>query len=129
MRLEIVWLNLPEGSGPTIAPALLPPSPSPSPAPGGSPAGESTSTWSTDGPIRFNTAGLGGAAPGNLTFFALLNFTVPPGFEPEHNRVELWTKGAWVADAAAASPLGIVGIAHNGTLVSEGTAGASQNTF
>jgi hypothetical protein len=92
--------------------------PSPSPTPGGALADESTTVVATPAPVHFSGKGLTASAS-NLTFWPLLNFTVPPAFNPLNNYVELWTRGEWVADssAAAGAPLGVVGVAYNGTLL------------
>lgn len=136
VTLEIQWQEAPnggDGTRPPTAPVVLPP--------GGAGGGdgapaESTMVVSTDGKIRFDPSALAGASPaGGLGFFALLNFTVPPAFDPAANRVELWTRGEWVADASSgAAPLGVVGVAHNGTLLAYAVpshfashAGASAN--
>jgi hypothetical protein len=127
VKLELAWIAPPadaSGSGPEAPPASPSPSPSPLPSPspspspptkGGRPEDESTTVITTPSPVHLDPAIPGGDA--NLTSHALLNFTVPPGFNPSNNRIELWTRGEWLAEAGAGAPLGVVGIAHNGSLL------------
>lgn len=136
VKVELVWISAlqagSEGSSSGASGGGSRPSGS-----GAPPADESSTVVATPTPIHFNETGLGAAAEGggaNLTFFKLLNFSVPPAFNPSGNRVELWARGEWRADTGAAAPLGIVGIAQNGSLLAYSVAshyidhaGASAN--
>jgi hypothetical protein len=128
-KLEVVWIapqrpwdwgsSLPAPSASPRTDAMLvspPPSGAPG-APANRPADQSTTVISTREPIHLDPATLGAASLVNLTFFQLLNFSVPPAFNPASNRIELFTKGEWLADDGADAPLGIVGIAYNGSLL------------
>lgn len=103
-KIELVWVSSQQDStsrgpsSPSPSPATdavpLPgaPSPSPSPAPGGAkPADESSTVVTTPAPIHMDPS-LINTSDGNLTFFPLLNFTVPPAFSPTNNNIELWTR-------------------------------------
>jgi hypothetical protein len=142
-KLELAWLSLPGpfSDAPSLSPspaALLLPSPSPAPAPsraGSRPADEATTVVATPAPVHLAPGASGVEGGANITFYSLLDFTVPPGFNPADNHVDLWTRGEWVAaagadnagNAAASSPLGVVGVAHNGSLLAYAMASHYNN--
>jgi hypothetical protein len=140
VKLEVAWLSIPSpfadspiSPAPTAAVPL--PSPSLSPTPGGRPADEATTVVATPVPVHLAHGASGVEGGANLTFYSLLDFTVPPAFNPADNRVELWTRGDWVAaaaegaaaNAATPAPLGVVGIAYNGSLLAYAMASHYDN--
>jgi hypothetical protein len=101
---------------PEASPSPVPEvSPSPVPEDNSTAAPNTTTTVSTPGNVTLPPPAV--VDTSNLEYHTLVDFVVPSKFNGAANTVNLFIQGLWFESPGAASPLGLVGVAQNGTLL------------